>query len=100
MIARNKAQWATVWIACLLTLACSGCSRKTRQATYLEAGKRLLANKDYGRAVLECKNAVKMDPGTTDRHYQLGLAYLAMGDASSALTQFLKAGELDANHIP
>src|ERR1039458_3946373 len=60
-----KSRWRTSvfpTIALLLILApaFSGCGRspEARRNRYLEAGKKMLAQKDYDRAIIEFKNAV------------------------------------------
>jgi tetratricopeptide (TPR) repeat protein len=54
--------------------------------------------KEYGRALLDFKNAVQVMPKDAEPYYQLGLSYLANGDVRSAYACFLKATQLNPNH--
>ena len=53
-----------------------GCNRspQAKEAEYLKRGAALLAKKDYGRAALEFRNAVKEMPKDAEPYYQLGLS--------------------------
>src|ERR1035441_10988097 len=55
-----------------------GCNRspQAKEAQYLKRGIALIAKKDYGRAALEFRNAIKAMPKDAEPYYQLGLAYL------------------------
>ena len=85
----------------LLILALSACSylrpKPTKEAL-LERGKKYLAQKDYGRAILQLKNAVRADPKNPEVHYQLGLALMGAGDGNPAVQEFMRAAELDPHH--
>src|ERR1035438_8894941 len=58
----------------------------------------LVAKKDFGRALLEFKNAAKAMPKDAEPNYQIGLSYLALQDFRYALVAFRKAVELDPKH--
>src|ERR1035441_5723191 len=63
-------------ILLILASAFSGCGRspEARRNRYLEAGKKMLAQKDYDRAIIEFKNAVSAMPKDPESHYQLAVA--------------------------
>ncbi len=84
---------------CLL-LSVTGCKRDpaTRAAEYIQKGKAALTAKDYSRAILQFKNAVRVHPKDAEAHYQLGLAFLANGDFGSGATEIKKAIDLDPKH--
>src|ERR1022692_4924917 len=92
-------------IVCLLSMPltfvnCTG-SPEARCARHLASGKKLLAAKDYARAMLEFRNAVSAMPRNPEPLYALGLAYVATGNASDfqvAVKSFSKALELDPKH--
>jgi len=88
---------AAVLIAGILGVGCDR-SPQARGAQYLKRGTALLAKKDYGRAVLELRNAVKVMPAAAEPHYQLGLAYLAGGNAMNGILALRRATELDPTH--
>jgi tetratricopeptide (TPR) repeat protein len=77
-----------------------GCTRspQAREAQYLKRGAALVAKKDYGRAVLEFRNAITVMPKAAEPYYQLGLAYLASGNHSNGILALRRAAELDPKH--
>src|SRR6516225_9766847 len=77
-----------------------GCNRspQAKEAEYLKRGAALLAKKDYGRAALEFRNAVKEMPKDAEAYYQLGLAYLASGNAGNGIGALRRATEIDPKH--
>jgi Tfp pilus assembly protein PilF len=81
----------------LLTLLLSSCSvsPSRRRAHFLQSGQSKLAEHDYGRAILELKNAVQLDPKDARAHLLLGKAYWGNGDAPLAFAHLQKAAELN-----
>lgn len=57
------------------------------------AGKR-----DFGRALLEFRNASKVMPQDAEPHYQMALALLKAGSPSNAVAELRKATELNPKH--
>jgi tetratricopeptide (TPR) repeat protein len=84
----------------LLTLALSSCvsSPEAKSARFIEAGKKLMKNKDATRAILQFENAVKATPQNAEAYYQLGAAYLAAGDLRKGIVALHKALELNPKH--
>ena len=82
-------------------LALSGCASPTeKEAKFLEGGKRYLAKKDFQRAVLQFRNAIQAVPNDPEPHYQLSVAYLALGASVDAVNELKKAASVDPHHIP
>jgi tetratricopeptide (TPR) repeat protein len=83
-----------------VVLSVTGCKRDpdARAAEYIQKGKAALAAKDYSRAILQFKNAVRVRPKNAEAYYQLGLAFLANGDLGSGAMAIKKATELDPKH--
>ena len=73
----------TVLCLAFLTVTQSSCvsSPEAKSARFMEAGKKLLKNKDASRAILQFQNAVKATPKSAEAYYQLATGYLALGDA-------------------
>ena len=67
-----------------------GCNRspQAKEAQYLQRGMAQAAKKDYGRAILEFRNAVKVMPKDAEPYYQLGLTYRDLGQAELARQAF------------
>ncbi len=83
-----------------MALTYTGCARtpQAKRDKYIAAGKKQMEKKDYGRAVLEFKNAVQAMPDDAESYYQLGVAYDASGDAKGAYAGLKKAVQLDPKH--
>ena len=84
-----------------LGLASQGCrgSSDTKTARFLEQGKQHLAKGDSQRALLAFRNAAQATPAAAEPQYQLGLATLAQGNVTAAVTFFQLAAQLDPKHI-
>ncbi len=85
-----------------MALLLSGCVRspEAKSATYLEAGKKLLAKNDPNRAILQFRNAVQATPKNAEAYYQLSLADFAAGDLPNGVANLRKALELNPKHRP
>jgi tetratricopeptide (TPR) repeat protein len=85
--------------ACLV-LSTAGCKRDpaARAADYIERGKASLNARDFSRAILQFKNAIRVHPKETEAYYQLGLAFLANGDLGLGVVAIKKATDLDPKH--
>jgi len=84
----------------IVALASSSCLRspEAKSAAALEAGKKLMEQKDTPRAILQFRNAVQATPRNPEVHYQLALAYLAAGDARNGIGSLRRALELNPQH--
>src|SRR5260370_35707745 len=78
----------------------SGCSKQDREAKFLQEGKNFLERKDYQRAVLQFKNAIQAAPNDAEPHYQVSLAYLAIGDYLSALVELQSRINVNPSELP
>src|SRR5260370_3940848 len=77
-----------------------GCDRspQAKEAQYLGRGAALAAKKDYDRAALEFRNAVKEMPKDAEAYYQLGLTYLASGNVGNGVAALRHATEINPKH--
>jgi len=84
----------------IVALASSACVRspEAKSAAALDAGKKLMEEKDAARAILQFRNAVQATPRNPEVHYQLALAYLAAGDARNGIVSLRRALELNPQH--
>lgn len=85
----------------LAGLAMTGCgqSPEARAARYVQRGKEHFAARDYQRALLAFRNAIKARPSAAEPHYELGLTFLALDDTNSAAACFQTASRLDRTDI-
>ncbi len=89
---------AAVAVLYLTSVACS--SPQTKETKYLRKGEALREKKDYGRALLEFKNASTAMPKDAEPYYQSGLTYLEMGNLADGMRSLRKATELNPKHQP
>jgi tetratricopeptide (TPR) repeat protein len=82
----------------MMALSACNLSPDAREASYIEKGKKEFARRNYGVAILHFRNASEAKPWDAEPHYQLGLAYMAGGDAKSAYLDWKKATELNPRH--
>src|ERR1700726_2679896 len=82
-------------LVCLpsLTLILFSCnsSPRARRDRYMASGKMLMEKKDYRRAVLEFRNALKAEPRDAEVYYQMALADLGASDTGEAVSVLKKA---------
>jgi tetratricopeptide (TPR) repeat protein len=64
----------------------------------MDAGKKLLQNKDAEHAILQFRNAAQATPKNPEIYYQLAVAYLTVGDAREGIRALRKTIELNPKH--
>jgi cytochrome c-type biogenesis protein CcmH/NrfG len=65
-----------------------------------QKGKKLLEQKDYGRATVEFQNAAQAKPKSVEALYLLGEAYVNQSLWPAAIAYFRKATDLDPTYSP
>ncbi len=70
-------------------------SRETLVAAYLRRAQEFETKQDFPRAILELRDALKMDPTNSTCHSRLGVIYLKTNQATMAKIHFNKALELN-----
>ena len=75
-----------------------GCSPQSREARFLKRGSQFMEKKDYARALLEFRNAEREMPQDAEPEFQMGLAYLGIGNKAEAFAAFTKAVALNPKH--
>jgi len=93
MIMKNKKYIA---LSVAIALGLSACGDKTSQE-YMQAGETSLAQAKIGDAIVQFKNAVRVEPTNPEARKLLATAYLKHGDYISAEKEFNKALELGSN---
>ena len=92
-------------IACLLILfitisAVAGCaSKEDKRTKFIERGKDYFEQKDYGKATLEFKNALQIDPHYGEIYYWLAECEMTKKNLRQAFGYLKKAVELDPELI-
>jgi tetratricopeptide (TPR) repeat protein len=84
-----------------LLLLPAGCSRspEARHGAHVAKGRAFIAKRDFSRAILEFRNAVKLNPDDADAYYDLGTAFAGAQDVNSALAAYKKATEVNPKHL-
>src|SRR5262245_1130001 len=91
---QRKAVLFSVFLSLLIVL---GCARNSRQL--LAAGQKYIGEAKYAAAVIELRNAIRLDPRMVDAHYQLAIAYLGLGQLSPANAELSTVLGLNQNHL-
>src|SRR3982074_3049594 len=91
---RRTSGWMTLLLIGLLVA--TGCSRspEATKARYLEHGDKYAAQEQYQEAILEYRNALRIDPANERAIRQLGVSYYQLGEFGEAFRYLLKAEEL------
>lgn len=73
-----------------------GCSRDPEVAKreHFAKGNHYFNQKEYREAIIEYRNAIKLDPRFGDARFKLAEAYFATDDRQNALREFVRAGDL------
>src|SRR6266851_4594091 len=82
----------------LLLSSCAGDPQKAK-VKYLASGQKYMKKGQYASAVIEYRNALKLDPRFVDAYYQLAQADLAQHDWRAAYDSLEKAIALDPNRL-
>ena len=88
-----------VWAAVVIVLFAGGmasCSTdpETAKREYFAQGERHLAAKEYAEAILQFRNAVRIDDRFGEARAKLAEAYLGAGDSQSGLRETIRAADL------
>ncbi|MEM0921597.1 MAG: tetratricopeptide repeat protein [Pseudomonadota bacterium] len=84
-------------LALLLLAACD--SIEERVQGHYERGMELLAAGEENKAILEFRNALKLDDTHVPSHFELGLIQEAKGNVRPAFRRFTTVIEIEPNHI-
>jgi len=91
-----------VFVPLLVILACASAachtSPQAKEAVYLKRAKEFLDKKDFGRALLELRNAQQAMPNDAEPYFQTGVAQLSLQAIPQAFNAFRKAVELNPKH--
>jgi len=89
-------------LASLVAGLLSGCSRdpNVRKQKYLESGNRYRDKGKFREAIIQYQNAVQLDSRFAEAHYQLGEAYLKLGDRSAAFQELGRSVEIAPDNYP
>ena len=84
----------TVSVVALAAVLTACASPEQKKAKKLDAGNALAAQKKYAEAIIEYKNAIKIDQQFGEAHLQLAKAYEETKDYARALKSYVRAADL------
>jgi tetratricopeptide (TPR) repeat protein len=89
------------WLLLLAAFLQFACQRdpESKAVAAIERAKTDLERKDYPRALLNLRIALKESPANAEAFYQAGLVHLAMLEIPSAYVNLKKAVEINPKHI-
>lgn len=92
----NNNKKLTLSIAVAFALGLSACGDKSSQE-YIELGETSIENANTAEAIVQFKNAVRVEPKNVDARTHLGLAYIKQGAYANAQKELERALELGAS---
>lgn len=97
MKAKMSGKFAIVLLLAVALLA--GCFKDPakQKADYLASAEKYVASEQYGEAIIQYRNALKLTPTDAKTQFKLGDAYFKNGQLREAFLSYRKAGELDPN---
>ena len=99
MRVRKRASLGLLLLIVPLALLVGGCRKKSKSELVQNAAKYMAAG-EYPKAIIEYKNALKIEPRSAELQYQLGQAYSKNGQLQQAFPSFRKAVELSPDYAP
>jgi len=87
-------------VLALAVLASGACSNPEQEKqAYFENANRFLEQKKYAEAIVEYRNALRVDGKFGQARFKLGEAYEATGNASAAYAEFVRAADLMPENV-
>jgi putative PEP-CTERM system TPR-repeat lipoprotein len=90
----RKCFWVVMGLSALMLFGCSSSDKVLSEQEYLEQAKDSLDQGKYNDAIIQLKNAVKINPNSAEGRYLLGELYVNVGLGSAAEKELQRAGEL------
>ena len=87
MRVRKRASLGFPLLIVLLALVVGGCRTKSKSELIQNAAKYMAAG-EYGKAIIEYRNALKIEPQSAELQYKLGDAYARNGQLEEGFLSF------------
>src|SRR5437868_9705563 len=86
--------------ALFASLAITGCKQdpEKQKAAFVSSAEKLVAEEKYSDAIIQYRNALKIDPKSSTINFSLGEAYFRNGQMREAFGAYRKATDLDPNN--
>jgi tetratricopeptide (TPR) repeat protein len=99
MHVRKRASLGLLLLIVPLALVVAGCRTKKKSELVQSAAKYMAAG-EYGKAIIEYRNALKIDPQSAELQYKLGDAYSRNGQWEEGFLSFRRAVALSPDYAP
>src|SRR3954470_3790521 len=88
-------------VALCLAVLVAGCRKdpETKKKEFVESADSLVKQEKYADAIIQYRNALKIDPNSSDIYYRLGDAYFKNQQLREAYASYKKSSELDKNNV-
>ncbi|MFC1830681.1 tetratricopeptide repeat protein [Thermodesulfobacteriota bacterium] len=86
--------------ALLFSTLLSSCgSTEEKKERHFQKALEYIEQQDSQSAIIELRNAIKLDATYANAHYQLGLLYLKQGDGRAAFAELQRTADLDPDNL-
>src|SRR5436309_7723391 len=96
-------RFSRLWILLLMVALAltAGCARspETKKARYLARGEGYFQKEQYREAIIEYRNAIRIEPTNARAIRQLGMAHYSLGEYGRAFTYLLNASRIEPDDL-
>ena len=94
---RTLIAWGAALVVCLALAGCTGA--ETRKQRHLAEGNKLAEQGQYGEAIVEYRNAIKIDERFGEARLKLADTYAKNGDSRNAYREYIRAADLLPDNV-
>lgn len=101
MIAHTRGRWLMVCLLAGVLVGGIACSKDDEQAKqrYFDNANALVEQDKHADAIVEYRNALRIDPRFGEARLKLGDAYAHVGDARRAVAEYIRAADLLPDNV-
>src|SRR5258708_7026876 len=92
---------AIFFVVSMAMLVGQGCLKDPakQKAGFVGSADKYMASQQYSEAIIQYRNALKIEPASSDIQFKLGEAYFSNAQYREAYASYKKAAELDRNNV-
>jgi len=92
---------AILFVVSVAMLVAQGCLKDPakQKAGFVGSADKYMASQQYSEAIIQYRNALKIEPASSDLQFKLGEAYFSNAQYREAYASYKKAAELDRNNV-
>ena len=99
MTGRIHIKYIALFFICFFLLICGCSSNEKKKEEFLSEGKVYFEKQEYKKAVIQLKNAIKIDPESIEAYKMLAQSYFKSGQAREAFSTYLRLEQLDPENL-